>query len=1360
MSHPDIKSDYFALTAGTEVNILPNETPANSPVIYGNVYGGGELGCVKQNTKVYLLGGTVHNDAYGGGKGIKADVGGVAADVGGDATIELNGKTDGSGNITRVANNARGCVVKRVFGANDQNGTPRGHVLVHVHATQHANKTDISDKYDKFVDVTKMTNAQHDTYLKGLATTFGVSLPTEYEAAIADETWADETGSNETEKKANLQLKKDRAFYELRSAIADKKYDVLAVYGGGDLALYQPYGPQKNNTEADYKATTEKAEVIIDGCELTSIRQVYGGGNAASTPANLLNVYGTHEIDELFGGGNGRDPYIKTGGSEYYGNPGANVGYYNFMEYVTDKDDVATNGAGEAGNPYVPHNKSDAGTPEYRQANYAYGTGIAETNVIGGRIHTVFGGSNERGNIREMALSVFETSTECPVTVDKSYGAGKNAEIDGEVRVSMECVDYIETQYGGADNADLHSNVNLTITNGHFGNVFGGNNTSGNIHGSITVNVKEQGCKPIVIENLYGGGYLASYSVYGYNSDRSPRTKEQFETAYNTALTDVDKTDENAVKDALLRAGLYGLPKEHPQINIISATKIGNVFGGGFQANVIGNPHVNVNMEEGFVAAKFVDEKPTDFSAGEHTLMDKGVATSYKYFVNRLEAEAGSTNGKAILAIGTIGNIYGGGEQAEIDGDTHVEIGTGTHHEKVNGTEVLVPLSPYRDVATVMNNVFGGGLGVNATVKGNTNIIMGKGASVYNRMYGGGSLGSVGTVKTRASLPDGHPSHAECLGGKPKSYEENTGKCTINVTGGYVGPFTVTNTAGVAQVITPKSMTMPEDHGYIFGASQGRLEDPANDVDIEMEAYVNNTEVTVENGYVAGHEDEEGYITRPLIAGGVYGGSENGRVLNDTYVYIKGGQIGIGKGMTAAYAEDKFIDPTTTLVTESNALAECDAWPYGQASEAERFHPYDINAGKANADPHGRSVGDDGHTFYGNVFGGGSGYFAYKKNDDSGYEWLSSAGLVEGNTHVEISGGHILTNVYGGNEMSDVTGTCYVTMTGGTIGVPRTLSQIAAHPVTCYLFGAGKGDTRVIFNKSTNVGHTDVNISGGRIYGSVFGGGEDGHVMGNVNMAIKPGAKIGTWGTSYVEGNVFGGGRGLIGDAYTAGNVAGSITLNISGGEMLGSVYGGGRLGSVGYGLYAPTEAGYGKMRNDDKMDDGSTPPEGWFPNGRGHIEVNISGGTIGNKHEFKYIAPEVTGADLTTATTYMPNTILESDNRLSHTTGGNVFAGAMGRRLKLGSTTEAISYTGINWWQLGNVKSTKLTISGDDTWIMGNVYGGGEFGAVTGNHETANATKPGTEYRYRDYRGGRTGKAHSGSSCRCNPQYGEVHLR
>ena len=216
-----------------------------------------------------------------------------------------------------------------------------------------------------------------------------------------------------------------------------------------------------------------------------------------------------------------------------------------------------------------------------------------------------------------------------------------------------------------------------------------------------------------------------------------------------------------------------------------------------------------------------------------------------------------------------------------------------------------------------------------------------------------------------------------------------------------------------------------------------------------------------------------------------------------------------------------------------------------------------------------------------------------------------------------------------------------------------------------------------------------------------------------------------------MDGNVFGGGRGFGGGAYTAGNVAGSVTMNIKGGTILGSVYGGGRLASVGYGLYmsSETEAATGHKMYGEMQDDGYGD---WYKNAsnqyvrdtkadfkRGHVEINISGGTIGNDYEYKFPSGITTDAGLSEwkATNHIPNTEYSYDSErgyymLKHTKGGNVFAGGMGRMYQLdGSTPISV----VDWWRLGRVKSTKLTITGGT--IKSNVYGGGELGWVDGSH-------------------------------------------
>lgn len=85
-------------------------------------------------------------------------------------------------------------------------------------------------------------------------------------------------------------------------------------------------------------------------------------------------------------------------------------------------------------------------------------------------------------------------------------------------------------------------------------------------YGSITINVREEGCKPIVIGELYGGGNLAAYSVYGYNADGS-----------------IIESGTKIYKD--------------PVVNVKSFTSIGNVFGGGNEAEVTGNTNVNIGKK-------------------------------------------------------------------------------------------------------------------------------------------------------------------------------------------------------------------------------------------------------------------------------------------------------------------------------------------------------------------------------------------------------------------------------------------------------------------------------------------------------------------------------------------------------------------------------------------------------------------------------------------------------------------------------------------------------------------------------------------------------------------------------------------
>ena len=763
---------------------------------------------------------------------------------------------------------------------------------------------------------------------------------------------------------------------------------------------------------------------------------------------------------------------------------------------------------------------------------------------------------------------------------------------------------------------------------------------------------------------------------------------------------------------------------------------IGTVYGGGNAADVIGNPTVNIGTAPTVnltsipdnVNTTDVDESLKDvmgaYITGNVFGGGKGEADSFtceKGMVGKDGEGVDNPNGGTTVTIGNgtvMGNVYGGGEIGRVEKNTVVTIGL----ELEEG--ISAPI--------IKGDVFGGGKGKDthgyaALVRGNPTVIIQGDAKVEHSVYGGGEIASVARYnvpRTEAQVAAAIAQGYDAYLGMPYALANTTsGNCFVTVKGNAV--------IGPDNAMQMTAAGGPDDAGHVFGAGKGILPKiytytdkttmPRRMVLYDATKFTTSNQNLWEYVSESDHQnvweyfpDEHAYITfiqtlalssytnvtigdetdsKPFVKGSVYGGSENGLVQFDTNVYIKSGQIGCGKNANGQPHPDAVWADNYT----PSADLECASWDYGEDTDEDGtddlFAPYDPYANAtgdldkypavlgqaAKSTEGGRRIASDGHTYYGNVFGGGSGCVPYFDTHEGTSKYLHSAGTVKRNTYVEISGGHILTSVYGGCEATNVLGTANITMTGGTIGVPRTDAQILDHPVTCNLYGAGKGDQRVFFNKDTNVENVVMNINGGRIYGSVFGGGEDGHVMKNVQLTIEEKNNktitIGTAGTSYMDGNVFGGGRGFGGDALTAGNVGGTVTLNIKSGRMLGSVYGGGRLASVGYGLYLTSENGYGVMREDGKDDNGN-PVTGFQ---RGYITINISGGTIGN---------DVANAQY----------------------GGNVFGGSMGRLTKLDGTPNDL------WSLLATAKKTTVNVTGGV--IKRSVYGGGEMGTVTTDAE------------------------------------------
>lgn len=1364
--------------------------------VRGSVFGGGEAGIVKQDVKVSMTGGTVGHDVYGGGALADTQTGNwdTSTNTWAEGKIDTDGKTA----YKTIVNLMGGLIMGDAYGGGlgdlSSRGTGHSDVAAQVYgdvfvtlgnATEDVTAATATTFRTTYATDDKGLDVVNSGRVFGCNNFNGSPMGNVTVTVNRTVTGKDAAGNN----LVRTVLTRD-AQNKVTNAATPHVYEVAAVYGGGNLANYEP-------------VAGKKPMVRLNTCDI-SIEEVYGGGNAAMVPETDVLILGAHEIENVFGGGNGEDKYTLNG-TDWITNPGANVG-------------TSTN------------------------------PGNTNTLINGGYIHEAYGASNSKGTIfGDVMIDTGTTDAAhaaCPVQVEKLVAAGKDADVNGDLKVILGCKDAIKIPivYGGADNANVNGNVELTITSGHFGQVFGGNNLGGAIRGHIILNIEETSdCEPIRIDELYLGGNQASYSKFGYYiktttsegenaagkgaPDETPELKNDklvfmprkskddphypvdtynHETKEWTVITDKNNYPEYAdpvmnliscTEATEVFGGGFGeggdmyanptvninmIPGKHAEIIKRNGTAnphdlgtIGDVYGGGNQAAVVGNATINIgSANEVTVNSMTYDPTTKVYTSGTATVEGAYITgnvygggkladvTSNTYVnVCAKEADDASTADvieyKGVTISGTgyegviiAGNVFGGGKgiadsftcakamigvDKENDGKTditkestnkgtRVSIGNGTVNGTVYGggeigrvewntvVTIGLPVESGTSAPVIRGDVFGAGKGVEpygyaALVRGNTFVTVQADAKVGHSIYGGGEIASVG--KYTIASAEYAASHPEIEEGMPYSLaNQGSGYCNVIVRGNAeIGPD--------GMVMNNTTTGKPDDLGHVFGAGKGVLPyenlattecqthagkhhpgrmAPGNVWEcyegneakylsfVETQALATQTDVTIDGN--------------AFVKGSVYGGSENGHVQHDTHVTIEGEcQIGAGYDTSTKKSLPKYTGWPTKTEDITTSWAECAHWEYDASSAA----PYDLYAKyKKTIDGKdkyyydeactyyaegGSNIGKDGHTYYGNVFGGGSGVIPYAPG-----KWHRAAGSVGGNTQVDITGGHILTSVYGGNEQTDVGtytkddngalvvpvrgGKCTINMTGGTLGVPRTAADAKLHPVTCYLFGAGKGDQRIFFNTWTNVIETEVNIGGNAcIYGSTFGGGEDGHVIKDAVTNISGSAIIGTTGTSYVDGNVFGGGRGFSGDAQTAGTVGGNIEVNISGGTMLGNVYGGGRLASVGTQFTSPTDPNYGNFIEDEKGSDAKT---------YGHVTVNISGGTIGNNGTDRNVIGDVSG---------------------------NVFGGSMGRLTLLNGETNPI------WPKMAQVKATKVIVSGGT--IKHNVYGGGELGTV-----------------------------------------------
>lgn len=403
----------------TEGNVTVNIGSADvntGATIYSDIYGGSALGTVNNayadQTTVNILSGSVTGNIYGGGLGA--------------ATLNANGYREsitteaivnGTVHVNIGADGMTGTgatIHGSVFGCNNLAGTPKGNVYVDVYKTAH-------------------TESPDNRYPDPAPTTVG-----------------------------------DASF-------AQAAYAIDQVYGGGNLAFYEP-------TEAN-----AYPHVHIHNCDNT-IEYVYGGGNAAQTPKNDVVIDGGR-IYYAFAGGNGAGT----------GNPGANVLGDATITVKGGIIDAVFGGSNTLGNI--------GGTSTIN---------LSETPTCDRLVKEVFGGGNQAVITGDIVVNI-----PCGAEgLNDVYGASNDANVNGNVTLNV-WGGVMENVYGGLKGVagspkTISGNVTVNIYGGSMNSVFGGCNVTGNILGQILVNINVDSSlcpNEQQIINVYGGGNQAAYTA-------------------------------------------------------------------------------------------------------------------------------------------------------------------------------------------------------------------------------------------------------------------------------------------------------------------------------------------------------------------------------------------------------------------------------------------------------------------------------------------------------------------------------------------------------------------------------------------------------------------------------------------------------------------------------------------------------------------------------------------------------------------------------------------------------------------------------------------------------------------------------
>ena len=872
--------------------------------------------------------------------------------------------------------------------------------------------------------------------------------------------------------------------------------DILAgtigsVFGGSKSADFGQSGYESSST----------IDINISG---GTIGNVYGGSNTEGT------IYGSIDMDitggtitsNVYGGGQGSQTVVSrdvdvtignnTAGPTVRGNVYGGSAYGTVNSANAGEVNVTVNKGTITGSVFGGGQGSSTYTP--------YVNGDITVTVNGGTIGNVFGGNDQAGNHtknNEVHLN--------GGTITNVYGGGNLSSVTN-THVYLDGATVTDL-YGGSNTSGNVSTTTVVVTSGSVGNVYGGNNAGGT-DGSTSVDVKDG----TVTGNIYGGGKGNATVVSG----------------------DVDVTIGDSSAGPTISGSVYGgsafgtvnsANSGEVNVTVNKGTITGSVFGGG-QGSTTYTPYVNgditVTINDGDITAVFGGND----QAGSHTKnnevhLNGGTIESVYGGGNRSSV----TNTNVYMDGATVTNIYGGSNTLGNVTTTNVDITSGTVQNVYGGnneggtcgtTDVNVT-----GTATINGSVYGGGNEVNTAT---TTVTLNSANGTIPNVYGGGNSASV----TTSTVTNNGVTATNIFGGSNSS--GTVSRATITNNSGMVTNVYGGNNAGGNTLDATINMV---------GGTAGTIYGGGN------QANGGKTNVLVSGGTVgdvfgggnsAGLNESHVHITGGTFTGSVYGGSNNTGTLDETDIVIDNNPTinAIYGGGNRAQAGD------TSVVINGGTIGS--VYGGGNLAQVTGDTLVDINGGSISGNVYGggnfgvvkgsSEVTITNATVLGSAYAGGNG----------------SSATLEGNTNITIDGNTVIGSA------SSVAPTSGCVFDGGNqayTGLQAnndSTSNVNIVGGTIYGNVYGGANTSVVYgNTIVNIGKTaytsnNLTKSDIHIYGNVFGGGEANASGSPIYdwsyISVTEGVNITVDAEAYnnfqIDGSFFGGGNASTasGDSY------------------------------------------------------------------------------------------------------------------------------------------------------------------------------------------------------------------------------------